>query len=588
MEWRMAVVNITWLQDVLFGNGDCISVGNLTKKYRIFDHQNMQSTKMNGKENKESEKNSESAMQKDAFRLDYHVAQGLMSSWRVPIKYDENDLVKHQEMVKQLEDRKRQEKPNDQKTDSNPIDNEEQLSASNAKENKEIDKKVNGEVTSNNDEHNASDFIRHGTKRSLEDADIGNVIKSALTNGDHMNIDDPDGDLLMSTKRFKTEDDNEDHQSIVKEVIMSSLDNILAKSESENLNLINHEEENSCQTNDSFYGSSISNNTPNNGTLPMIMMNGTNSDSNNSSNIHDMSVDDIVVLSSSSPLPNETNCSEFKVPLDLNQQKVQLKLKQQLRPSNEYVILLAGLLRRPGQYEHYKQIIQNLGGRIVQQPADCLKATHLVIGSEWNRTLLPKISINFLCAFARTQYMVNSDWLDKSSKAEYFLSEQQFEYVRAADDNHQDDNVQDQQVTMTNIEDQRSNSSSTSSSSLSSASSSSSSLIFQTYQLNLCKSWERRRADLFNDILFLLTPSLIPAPPILIQIIEANGGQAVMKRMPNRRQLMHLFEQNDGRKWPIKIVIITCETDLLLLADYLIQHPQVGKFYACIIMSTLR
>ncbi|OTF69171.1 hypothetical protein BLA29_004549 [Euroglyphus maynei] len=194
-----------------------------------------------------------------------------------------------------------------------------------------------------------------------------------------MNIDDPDGDTLISTKRFKTSDDNEDHHLIVKEVVMSSLDNILGKSECENLNLINNEEENSCQTNDSFYGSSTSNNTPNNGNHPMISVNGTNSDSNNSSNINDISGDDIVSLQ------NEANSSEFKVPLDVNQQKLQLKLKQQLRPSNEYVILLIGLLRRSGQYEHYKQIIENLGGRVVQQPADCLNATHLVIGSEWNQ-----------------------------------------------------------------------------------------------------------------------------------------------------------------------------------------------------------
>ena len=146
MKWRMAVVNITWLQDVLFGNGDCISVGNLPKRYRIFDHQNVQSTKINGKENKESEKNSESTMQKDTFKLDYNVSQGMMSSWRSPIRYDEKDLIKHQEMVKQLEEQKKiQEKTNNQKTDTE---------SSTTEDNSKTNKKFNGEISSNNDEQN--------------------------------------------------------------------------------------------------------------------------------------------------------------------------------------------------------------------------------------------------------------------------------------------------------------------------------------------------------------------------------------------------------------------------------------------------
>ncbi|KAG8190391.1 hypothetical protein JTE90_022034 [Oedothorax gibbosus] len=72
-----------------------------------------------------------------------------------------------------------------------------------------------------------------------------------------------------------------------------------------------------------------------------------------------------------------------------------------------------------------------------------------------------------------------------------------------------------------------------------------------------------QRTPLFQDFVFYVTPGVFPRPEVVKRIIEAGGGEAVLKRGPSLRQIKAL--QQKGRKF----AIITGEDDLHLCKMYL-------------------
>lgn len=514
------IVNISWLQDVLFGNIDIIFMENLPKKYKIFEY--------NEPKLLESTKNSSEKIQlmnRGTFKVDYALITDLMAPWRVPIKFDENELEAHEKKI-----------CDDQIKNSNKIKNNGELF--------EKDKvKLNSTLF---DDKNNEKFIKkedslkndiQEKKRILEENSESPIINGVI-DIKYQNIDNDIGPPPL--KRIKQEVDNDDN-----DYLMDTTSILNEKLSDENavirLLMNNIEEENSCLTDDSFLSTShVINDSivSSSGAISLINGNTNSENSNNSNNLE---------MGSNGSINKELD-SQFKVPFDVR------KL-----PSNDIVILLLGVHKKK-DYEHYRSIIETLGGRIPLNMDDALKTTHLVISHDYH-CMLPKLSIKFLCAFARAQFLVNIEWLNDSFKMEHFLSEINYQY----ENNEGDENLIELDNCNGEAKEQKM------------AKINQKSLVFQFYSLDLCKSWKCRSENLFKNFIFILTPSLIPMPIILKQVIQANGGLVVLKRLPNRRQLDALIMKNGQCSVP-KIVIISCDNDLHLISDYLIKHHKVGMY----------
>jgi PAX-interacting protein 1 len=70
--------------------------------------------------------------------------------------------------------------------------------------------------------------------------------------------------------------------------------------------------------------------------------------------------------------------------------------------------------------------------------------------------------------------------------------------------------------------------------------------------------------------IFYVTPSVIPSPSAMAEIIESAGG--IMEK--TRRSLAQIQEINNGK---LDYIIITVENDLHLLADIL--RAEISKHY---------
>jgi PAX-interacting protein 1 len=64
VQWRLAIVNLFWLHDVLFGQNDALQLSTISKKYQQFDS-------------------------KDPFKIDYSTVPHLMNPWRTPLPFSE-------------------------------------------------------------------------------------------------------------------------------------------------------------------------------------------------------------------------------------------------------------------------------------------------------------------------------------------------------------------------------------------------------------------------------------------------------------------------------------------------------------------
>lgn len=67
IEWRIPIVNVQWLIEVLLGHFDVLQFSCISKKFQQFDF-------------------------KDPFKLDYNSVQNLMSAWKIPIKVSEETI----------------------------------------------------------------------------------------------------------------------------------------------------------------------------------------------------------------------------------------------------------------------------------------------------------------------------------------------------------------------------------------------------------------------------------------------------------------------------------------------------------------
>lgn len=86
LEWRIAIVNLQWLHDVLFGHLDPLQLASLSKKYQTFDNS---LTTSNSADMPPSQ-----MLRRDLFRLDYSVVSPLMNPWKTPIKWNDTSLPK--------------------------------------------------------------------------------------------------------------------------------------------------------------------------------------------------------------------------------------------------------------------------------------------------------------------------------------------------------------------------------------------------------------------------------------------------------------------------------------------------------------
>lgn len=496
-------------------------MGNLPKKYKIFESKFSETTSV-AKNSSLSEKTQ--LINRGTFKVDYSLITDLMAPWRVPIKFDDEELRAHEKKI--CDDQTNKIKDNDKLVEKDKV----KLNLA-MLDDKNTEKFVKSEDSFKNDQEK---------KRSLEENS-----ESPLINGvidlKYQNIDNIGPPPL---KRIKQEVDNGDNDNDSPHMNDALILKEKSSDEDAVITLLmnNIEEENSCLTNDSFLSTSNAINdsiVSSSGAVSLVNGNTNSENSNNSNNLE---------CGSNGSIQKELD-SQFKVPFDVR------KL-----PSSDIVILLLGVHKKK-DYEQYRSMIETLGGRIPLNTDDALKTTHLVISHEYH-CMLPKLSIKFLCAFARAQFLVNIEWLNDSFKMEHFISELNYQY-----DDNEGGEITENLLELDNCNGERKEQKM--------SKITQKSLVFQFYSLDLCKSWKCRSENLFQNFIFMLTHSLIPMPVILKQIIQANGGQVVLKRLPNRRQLDALFIKN-GQCSPPKIVIISCDNDLHLISDYLIKHPKVG------------
>lgn len=147
-------------------------------------------------------------------------------------------------------------------------------------------------------------------------------------------------------------------------------------------------------------------------------------------------------------------------------------------------------------------IVDSLGGKVV---TDAEKCSHLVADH-----VLP--TVKYLCAFARARHVLHSDWLRACGQADAFLDEAPYTLVDQSGE--------------------------------------------ATYKVDLARAMAERSSRLFKNTVFLLTRSIVPSPTVIARIVQANGGEAVLFRPPNGRQLAKLQASN------FQFVVVSCPTDL--------------------------
>lgn len=162
-------------------------------------------------------------------------------------------------------------------------------------------------------------------------------------------------------------------------------------------------------------------------------------------------------------------------------------------------------------------LIRILGGRVT---ADINEMTHLVM-TKPNRTI--KL-LNALCV---AKYILNSTWLEDSSKTGYFQPE---------------DNYWINDLSKAN---------------------------FKCDIPAVIKSPIRNK--LFENRVFYITPSVKPAPSYLRWLIEKSGG----KWEHNRRSVMKIHELN--QQSPNSYIVVSCPEDLSLLGF---------KHYVCYVCTS--
>ncbi|XP_054168214.1 PAX-interacting protein 1-like [Oppia nitens] len=162
-----------------------------------------------------------------------------------------------------------------------------------------------------------------------------------------------------------------------------------------------------------------------------------------------------------------------------------------------------------------RSIVISLGGRVTNNSNDC---THLVT----DRIVR---TVKFLCAFGSCKFIVTCDWVRESGKQHKFVDENDYKLSDLTAE--------------------------------------------KQFGFSLEHSLSIRSDQIFNSHVFYITNGCIPSPKVLKEIIESNGGQAVITKRPTKRQLQRMQENG------LKFLVISCENDLHLCDIFHVREVDV-------------
>ena len=191
---------------------------------------------------------------------------------------------------------------------------------------------------------------------------------------------------------------------------------------------------------------------------------------------------------------------------------------------NVFKVLLTGI--KASDQPKLEEIVKKLGAKLTLNPTDC---THVVVEK-------PVRTTKFLSAMSHANYVVCKDWVFKSGMAGRFLSEHKFSFAAVAES---------------------------------------------------LKKRQAREGDLgkflFNNMVFFITPGVIPSPSVIKPIIESAGGIAVTNVAPNAAQLKKMSDKG------LQFVVISTENDGHLCETFFKYHIREYLFHLdhCCVLTFL-
>ena len=467
----------------MFGHLDALQLSSLNKKYQQFDQNqgNSLSPNQQAQQSQNSTQNMTPSqmLQRDIFRVDYSMVHVLMNPWRVPIKYDNEELAN--KLKQQQEQQKQQEQILNESNQNN--DSLQDSSKNDENVNSQKETPIEPIITTSN---NAKDQMSESglVKRSFESMSQTTETDSVTPSSEE--------DERLNVKRMKLEsDENVIHQKEQDQQKPMEIDAIpvnVKKEESIEPTIITSEmsmETNTLDTTktDDFINEPIATeaNKPEatvadettSATIPLVVTELINDTEMRSETNLEVAIPSKMTTSSH-------ELTQFKIP------------SSPLAPAPPYpsrdicVLLVVNNFKERAQFH---SIVEQLGGRIVTCALVC---THLVAN-----TIRP--TENFFCAFSRAEHVLHSDWLLESERLGQFADESRFPLK---------DDVGEER-----------------------------------FKVDLSRILPIRNGNLFTNIVFLLTRSCVPSPIILQRIIESNGGHAVINRPPTRQQLELMQEK---------------------------------------------
>lgn len=182
---------------------------------------------------------------------------------------------------------------------------------------------------------------------------------------------------------------------------------------------------------------------------------------------------------------------------------------------NVFKILFTGI--RQSEQPRLEEIVRKLGAKVTTNPSDC---THVVIER-------PVRTPKYLSAMSHTNFIVSKLWVIKSGQAGRFLNELKYAFVAVQE------------------------------------------------ALKRRDSRGENGRFLFKNMVFFITPGVIPSPSVIKPIIESAGGIAVTHIAPNAAQLKRMSERNQ------EFIVISTENDGLLCENF--HKNKVRKYYVTLL-----
>jgi len=199
--------------------------------------------------------------------------------------------------------------------------------------------------------------------------------------------------------------------------------------------------------------------------------------------------------------------------------------------NSKYKMVLTGFTR--SEYDQLQDMIRDLGGKLVANPSE---ATHM-ISKKVVRT------VKFLRGFSLCKYVLRADWIKDSAKQRRFLSE--VGYVLEDPENE--------------------------------------SLLGMSVKASLEKR-DRRGTKILSGYVFFITPSCLPSPKTIQDIVDSAGGRAVINKPASSAQVQQMQQLG------LKYMIIACDNDLHICTKYFerkIDIVHVEFVFCAILKQTL-